>query len=156
MNNRFIADFGVFENYLYAITRNASTGVEVWRTSVGSRQSDWAQVNSNAFSTIKIKDYGLFIKSYNGYLLTAAYNGVSPKRCAIWRTSVGSQQSDWDPGVDGVWQSGSDYLAQVYNVVEWNGYLYCACSVITSGVSRAVIMRYCDGRMPSGVRTTIG
>lgn len=48
-NNVEIRSLLVFNSYLYATTRNESTGIEIWRTNAPDGGDNWTQINTDGF-----------------------------------------------------------------------------------------------------------
>lgn len=83
-DNAAILSMGVFNNNLYVVTQNTTTGGEVWRTSNGTT---WTQVNTDGFgSSGNVRAVSLAI--FDGQLYAGTWNSVSGAQ--IWRTSNGT------------------------------------------------------------------
>ena len=125
-NNYSMAALAVFGGKLYMATGNVITGIEIWRSSSGDKDS-WQQVNADGFG------YGatwenVTLDVFGGYL----YVGVSRQggRAELWRSSDGTT---WTPPVftDGLgYPDNSDVSA----MAEYRGNFYIGMrNTVTGG-----------------------
>ena len=74
--NRSIRSFEVFDGFLYAVTYNATSGMEVWRTQDGT---DWEQVNRDGFgdTSNKFPHFDNYVLTYKNNLYVGTWNRKS-------------------------------------------------------------------------------
>jgi hypothetical protein len=135
--NRGITGMCYFDGYFYACTYRytAGYGGEVWRT---NDFVTWNQVNSDGFGTVDNRHlWGL--KKWRGYLYCWSRNLVSGAE--IWRTKVGSQQSDWAQcNTSGFGDATYIYIA---DMCEFMGELYA--TIYGIGVAYGKVYKTKDG-----------
>jgi streptogramin lyase/photosystem II stability/assembly factor-like uncharacterized protein len=82
---------------LYVATRNVSTGIEIWRSSLlgGPPFTDWVQVNTDGFGDSNNSDTNSSL-DFNGYLYVSTDNAVTGIQ--VWRTAEvgGPPYTDWE------------------------------------------------------------
>jgi hypothetical protein len=111
--------FAVFADMLYVATANLTTGVEIWRSDTGNRDS-WQQVNADGFGR-GVTWENVTLDVFNGYLYAGISRVVSSVtgRAELWRTEDGTT---WTPVfTDGL---GSADNSDVSAMAEFKGDLY--------------------------------
>jgi hypothetical protein len=74
--NRSIRSLEIFEGFLYAVTYNATSGMEVWRTQDGT---SWVQVNIDGFgdSQNRFPHFDNSVTAYKNKLYVGTWNRAS-------------------------------------------------------------------------------
>jgi len=145
VSNRGIIQFAEYNGYLYGCCEDHVLGAAVWRTQIGSQQSDWERVNDYGFGTNTfIANPAIFV--YNDWLYCSSTDNIALKTCRVWRTQVGAQQSDWEQcNIDG-FGLGPNRCYEIFYFEELNGDLYGAGRAY-SLVSGAPVMRLRTGQV---------
>lgn len=147
VSNRGIIQFAEYNGYLYGCSEDHILGAAVWRTQIGSQQSEWERVNDYGFGTNTfIANPAIFV--YNNWLYCSSTDNTTLKTCRVWRTQVGVQQSDWEQcNVDG-FGLGAYRCYEIFDFEEFNGDLYGAGMSYFNGVwYGAPVMRLRTGQV---------
>lgn len=122
-NSFSVNRISVFDNHMYAGTRNDTTGGELWLSSDGNT---WNQATIGGFNTIS--NLALLPgEAFKGYLYMGTHNPT--QGAEIWRTSGGDS---WEQVVDGGFNGAAN--ASVERVVVFKDMLYATVNNDVTGV----------------------
>jgi PKD repeat protein len=134
-NNGGVLSFEVFNGYLYAGTRNLTTGPEVWRTNNGT---SWVQVNADGFGDTNNSGLSAFT-TFHGYLYASTSHKTAATGTQIWRCQA-CDGSDWTRVVDSGF---GNVNTRTWSALEvFDGYLYCVAGNWITGME---VWRTTDG-----------
>ncbi len=143
-NNIRIMDIKSAGGYLYAVTANLVTGLEVWRSQTGDFGS-WSQVVDTGFGDGNNMVAG--IETFDSDLYVATTNLVTGAE--IWSSSTGDLGSWSQIGVDGIDPINTNYGVNM--TVEFNNNIYF---LAYEGLSTPRMWRSSDGSTWSQVSST--
>ena len=125
-HNEVVLSFETVNSYLYAGTRNGTTGGEVWRTINGT---NWSQVNTDGFGDANNTSVAA-LAAFNGYLYASTYH-ASGAGAQIWRCQV-CDNSDWTQVVNNGYGNANTRGMNALEVL--NNTLYFVVGNLTTGM----------------------
>ena len=134
-HNDAVISFEVLNGYLYAGTRNATTGPEVWRTNNGT---SWVQVNADGFGYTNNSGLSAFT-TFHGYLYATTTHKTADTGTQVWRCQV-CDGNDWTRVVDSGFGNVNTRTWSALEVFE--GSLYCVAGNWITGME---VWRTTDG-----------
>jgi len=135
--NYAVNALAVFGGHLYAATSNLTTGIEIWRSNTGDRDT-WRQVNADGFGRgVTREDLTLAVFGQHLYAGVSRVVGATA-RAELWRSMDGTQ---WEAVfTNGLGDAGNSQLSALE---EFQGQFYLGLRNETTG---GQLWRSADGR----------